>query len=232
MNFCNVCLGQKSVEKFGFDSPAPVKAGRANLMSLSKEITDSEKNVRSQLVVASMEIDGEKRPCEKVWSGNGLFGEVKADFTLHKRDFPENALIYVNQAYLSTKDGEAIVYCDYIVVGQLLILKNPPEEIDSDNRNYIKMYSPLCNMEQGRFLGMKECLAYIMLCGDADESFFTYGFDPEKSSILYCYSKQLMANVFKGTSFNSHHLQNVTELKRTSQKYFFICPLSLTERRR
>ena len=230
LKFWNVCLGQRSVEKYGFDSPATAKTGRANLMSLSKEITDSEKNVRSQLVMASMEIDGEKRPCESVWSGNGLFGEVKANFTLHKRDFPENALIYINQAYLSVKDGEPIIYCDYIVVGQLLILKNPPEEIDPDNKNYIKLYLPAYNREQGKFWGVKECLAYIMLRGDEDESFFMYGYDSKKSSILYCYSKQLMPNVFKGTSFNSHHLHNVAEAKEDFSKTFFYLP-SVTDRK-
>ena len=158
------------------------------------------------------------------------FGEVKADFTLHKRDFPENALLYINQAYLSAKDGDLVIYCDYVVIAQLLILKNPPEDFDPENRNYIRLYSPSYNREQRKFMEVIECLAYIMLRGDEDETFFTYGYDPEKSSILYCYSKQLMPNVFKGTAFNGHHLQNVAEAKETCSKIFFYLP-SVTDRK-
>ena len=75
-----------------FDSPASSKKSRANLISLSREFTDSEKNIRNQYTVASMEIDGDRYPCEKVWTENIFFGELKADFNLHKRDFPENCL--------------------------------------------------------------------------------------------------------------------------------------------
>ena len=184
LRFENYYLGKKLDVEFFFDSSAvsaPVKkAGRANLMSLSKEMTDSEKKIRSQLTVASMEIDGEKWPCEKAWSGNGLFGEVKVDFTLHKRDFQENALIYINQAYISMKDSDPVIYCDYVVIGQLLILKNPPEEIDPEDKNYLRLYSPSYDREQGKFLGVKECIAYIMFRGYEDETFFTYGYDPKK----------------------------------------------------
>ena len=89
-----------------FDSPSPSRSltakKRANLMSLSREFSDSEKSVRSQYTVSSMEVDGEKHPCEKVWKINGYFGELKTDFTLDKKGFPENCLIYVNQAYISS----------------------------------------------------------------------------------------------------------------------------------
>ena len=208
-----------------FDSPAPSRSSiakkRANLMSLSRESLDSEKSVRSQYTVSSMEVNGEKHSCEKVWKNNGYFGELKTDFTLHKKDFPENCLIYVNQAYISSKDGEAVIYCDYVVIGQLLILRNPPVS-EPENSSYLKLYSPSYDRKQGRFLGIKECIAYIMLRGYEDECFYTYGFDPKKSSILYCYSKQLMPNVFKGTAFNCHDLLSVAESKSTLSDVFFI----------
>ena len=137
-------------------------------MSLSREITDAERSVRSQYTVASMDVDGDKRPCEKVWTSNGYFGELKSDFVLHKQDFPENCLIYCNQAYVSSKDGEAIIYCDYIILGQLLIMRNPPPE-ESDK--LLTLYSPLYDSEQGRFLGIKECKAYVMIRGSKDKCF-------------------------------------------------------------
>ena len=211
-----------------FDSPSSARVNskkRANLMSLSREFSDSEKSMRSQYTVASMEVDGEKHPCEKVWKNNGYFGELKTDFVLHKKDFPENSLIYLNQAYISSK----VVYCDYVLLGQLLILKNP-ESKEPINSSYVKLYSPSYDREQGRFLGIKETLAYIMIRGYEDESFYTYGFDPKKSSILYCYSKQLMPNIFKGTAFNCHNLLSVAESKPTSSNVFFFLP-SITDRK-
>ena len=216
-----------------FNSPSPSRSlttkKRANLMSLSREFSDSEKSVRSQYTVSSMEVDREKHPCEKVWKNNGYFGELKTDFTLHKKDFPENCLIYVNQAYISSKDGEAVIYCDYVVLGQLLVLKIPPAS-EPENSSYLKLYSPSYEREQGRFLGIKECLAYIMIRGYEQESFYTYGFDPKKSSILYYHSRQLMPNVFKGTAFNCHDLLSVAESKSTLSNVFFFLP-SITDRK-
>ena len=208
-----------------FDSPAPSRSSiakkRNNLMSLSREFSDSKKSVRSQYTVSSMVVDGEKHSCEKVWKNNGYFGELKMDFTLHKKDFPENSLIYVNQAYISSKDGEAVIYCDYVVLGQLLVLKNPPAS-EPENSSYLKLYSPSYEREQGRFLGIKEYLAYIMIRGYEDECFYTYGFDPKKSSIL--------PNVFKRTAFNCHDLLSVTESKSTLSNIFFFLP-SITDRK-
>ena len=221
-----------------FDSPSSSRVNntssnskkKANLMSLSREYSDSEKSMRSQYTVSSMEVDGEKRPCEKVWKNNGFFGELKTDFVLHKKDFPENALIYLNQAYISSKDGEPVIYCDYVVLGQLLVLKNPINEPTEISSCYVNLYSPSYEREQGRFLRIKENVAYIMIRGYEDETFYTYGFDPKKSSILYCYSRQLMPNIFKGTAFNCHNLLSVAEGKPTSSNLFFFL-LSITDRK-
>ena len=95
-----VCLGVKS-NAYMFDSPAP--SGRANILSLSRELTEANRSVRSQVVVANLGDSSDKRASERVWQKNGFFGELKADFSIHKKDFPENALIYINQAYLRSK---------------------------------------------------------------------------------------------------------------------------------
>ena len=92
-----------------FDSTA-TSSGKANIMSLSRELTEADRSVRSQVVLASLNGDSDKRASECVWKENGFFGDLKSDFSIHKKDFPENALVYINQAYLSTKDGEPIVY--------------------------------------------------------------------------------------------------------------------------
>ena len=85
------------------------------------------------MVVAN--IEGEKKPNECVWEENGYFGEINPDFSIYKKDFPENALIYANQAYLTVKDGEAMIYCDYVILGQIVSLRNPPESLDEAIEN-------------------------------------------------------------------------------------------------
>ena len=167
-----------------FDPPSTSRVNskkKANLMSLSREYSDSEKSMRSQYTVSSMEVDGEKHPCEKVWKNNGYFGELKTDFVLHKKDFPENALLYLNQAYISSKDGDPVIYCDYVVLGQLLILKNPGNEPNCSS--YVNLYSPSYDREQGKFLVVKETLAYIMIRGYEDETFYT----PSRSFFLLAF---------------------------------------------
>ena len=88
---------------------------KANIMSLSKEISDSDRTIRSKMVVAN--IGGEKKASEAVWEENGYFGDINPDFSIHKKNFPENALVYTNQAYLTVKDSDAMIYCDYVILG-------------------------------------------------------------------------------------------------------------------
>ena len=199
-------------------------------MSLSRELTEADRSVRSQVVLASLDNNGDKVASEKVWSGNGFFGELGADFSIHKKDFPENALIYIIQAYLSVKDGEPIVYCDYVMIGQLVGLKNSPEDLAESDRRHTKMYSPSYDHQSGKFFGVKTKIAYIMICNEEQEVFFTYGYDAEHASILYCYSRQCMSNVFRGTAFNTHKLHNVAEAKEGFSNIFFYLP-SITDRK-
>ena len=228
LRILKICLGLKS-NAYAFDSPS--RSGRAHIMSLSRELTGADKSVRSQVVLASLDGSSDKQASECVWKENGFFGELKADFSIHNKDFSENALVYVNQAYLSIKDGEPIVYCDFAIIEQLIPMKNWPEDMDLEsNRNYVKMYAPDYDHQSGKFLGVKENLAYIMIRNEEHETFFTYGFSAEHVSILFCYSRQCMPNVFKGTSFNTHKLQNIAEAKEGMSDIFFYLP-SITDRK-
>ena len=104
-------------------------------MLLSRELTEADRSVRSQVVVAILGDSSDKQASELVWEENAFFGELKAYFFIYKKDFPENALTYINQAYLSSKDGEPVVYCDYAIAGQLITLKSSPDDLDSAVRN-------------------------------------------------------------------------------------------------
>ena len=208
-----VCLSVKP-NAYMFDSPAP--SGRANILSLSRELTEADRSVRSQIVVANLGDSSEKRASECIWQENGFFGELKADFSIHKKDFSENALIYINQAYLSSKDGEPVVYCDYAIVSQLITLKTVPDGLDEavrTDRSLVKMYDPDYDHKSGKFLGVKESLGYIMLRNKEQETFFTYGFSAEHASILYCYSRQSMPNVFKGTAFITDRKEGINRYR-------------------
>ena len=197
-------------------------------MSLSKEISEGDRAIRSKVVVPN--IDGEKKS-EK----DGFFGTINPDLSIHKKDFPENALVYINQAYLTVKDGEIMIYCDYVNLGQLIPLKNPPEDLDkaikNDKTNTLTMmFVPIYDNTTGQFLGVKESLGYIMVRNEPEESFLTYGYSAEHSAILFCYSKQPMQNIFRGTAFNSHKLQAYADSSTQMSDAFFYLP-SISDRK-
>ena len=91
----------------GASSSKMLSPQKANIMSLSREISDSDRIIRSKVAVAN--IDGEKRASEAIWEDDGYFGALNPDFSIHKKDFTENTLIYISQAYLTIKEGEAMI---------------------------------------------------------------------------------------------------------------------------
>ena len=226
LNTSFIYLGPSSQSVVGFDSPLKNSLQSSNMMLLSKEINEKDRQLKSQILVASTS-DEEKNSSERIWMENVfLGGNISSDFNIHKKDFPENALFYINQAHLSTKDGETIIYCQYVLLGQLAL-----DEYISTGDHLVKMYLPMYDNKDGKFLSVKETAGYVMLRCDWDETFWTYGFDEEKSSVLYCYSKQPMPNVFKGTVFNAYSSKMLNERDRNKfSKIFFYLP-SITDRK-
>ena len=203
---------------------------KSNIICLSRELTKADRQIRSQVIVAETSDKDLNVSSKRVWEENGYFGDINPDFSIQKRDFPENALTYINQSYLTVKDGNAILYCDYVLLGQILPLKNPLENLDESLANdktktLVKMFVPEYDRNNGKFLDVKETLGYIMLRNEAEEIFFTYGYKAEHSNILCCYSMQPMPNIFRGTSFNSHKL-----ILTKSSNLFFSLP-SITDRK-
>ena len=101
---------------------------KASIFSLSKEISESDRSVRSKMVVAN--IEGLQKVGEQIWEEDGFFGKLNPDYSCHKNDFPENALIYVNQGYLTIKDRDTMIYCDHTILAQIVPFKSVPENID------------------------------------------------------------------------------------------------------
>lgn len=60
-----------------------------------------------------------------IWQKSGFFQDERVDFNKEKKKFPDNALIYTNQAYLSTvKSGELAIYCHNFILVQLVVAAN------------------------------------------------------------------------------------------------------------
>ena len=170
---------------------------------------------------------------EKIWEESVFFKEQRIDLTIPKANFPENTLCYVNQGSISqVKDGEAI-YLEYVILGQIMAVANPDPSIDLDNyqfkENECLLYVPLYNKETGLFRGLGKRLGYITLRGDKNETFFSYGYDSEKSKMLYCSMKQHIPNIFQCTCFKKHHqyLLNEKATDKLASSLFLFLPSTL-----
>ena len=184
------------------------------------------------MVVAN--IEGVEKVGEQVWQNDGFFGKINPDYSTHKNDFPENCLGYINQAYLTVKERDTMIFCDYIILGQIVVFRSIPEgeNIDEHIKNdkkLAKIYMPKYDTTTGKFLGVKESVGY-MICNQEDEVFLSYGYSSEHSTSLYCYQKQPVPNMFRGTAFNTHKLSNYLESKAEMSNLYFYLP-SITDRK-
>ena len=60
--------------------------------------------------------------------------------------------------------------------------------------------------QTGEFLGLYETVGFMVVRGSPDEVFFNYGFEKEKSQVLYSHYRRRIPNSFNGTIFNRHHV--------------------------
>ena len=200
-------------------------------MYLSSESQSPNQKTRSQMLVTLGE--NKESTTEKIWEESGFFKEQRIDLTIPKANFPENTLCYVNQGSISqVKDGEAI-YLEYVILGQIMAIANPDPSIDLNDyqfkENECFLYVPLYNKETGLFQGLGKKLGYITLRGDKNETFFSYGYDSEKSKILFCSMKQQIPNIFQCTCFKKHHqyLLNEKATDRLTSSLFLFLPSTL-----
>ena len=206
------------------------------MMLLSKEMTDKDRSMKSQLLIRSNPSnEDEKLSGEKVWRNNGFYKDVRPELNLEKVNVPENCLFYVNQAFLSTvKNGDIAMYVHNFIIGQLIFAANQQKDIISYTclPNEVKLLSCIYDLESGEFKGIHQQLAYIVLRGDDQEIFFSYGFDKTKSKVLYSYSKQQIPDAFISTSFRKHFNEIVNEKRNDeeSSSLFYFLP-SISDRK-
>ena len=106
----------------------------------------------------------------------------------------------MNPGYLSTvKNGEVAINNQNFITDQLVVTPNQPKNIDEYDYKKDKVKSIRCtyNKSTGQFNGLTLQLAYIVLRGDTEESFFSYSVNEEKSSVLNSVAKQRIPK--KGT---------------------------------
>ena len=201
------------------------------MLLLSKEITDKDKSMKTQLMLKSEPQN--KLSGEQIWKKNGFFKDVRAQLSLEKVNIPENCLIYINQGFLSTvKNGEIAMYLDNFIIGQLIIAANQPKDIESYvcEPNEVKLLSPVYELESGQFKGIRKQMAFIVLRGDSDETFLSYGFDKTRSKTLFSYSKQQIPNAFVSVAFKKHFEQIMSGNRDESSTLFYFLP-SLSDRK-
>ena len=200
------------------------KLEKANMLLLSKEMTDKDKSMKTQLLYKPKE---DKLSGEKIWKEDGFFKDVRAELNLEKVNIPENCLLYVNQGFLSTvKSGEIAMYLHNFVIGQLIIAANQPKDIANYTclKNEVKLLTCVYDIESGNFKGIREQVAFIVLRGDADETFVSYGFDKLKSKLLYSFSKQQIPNAFVCVAFKKH--LNESRGESSSSLFYFLPSVS------
>ena len=157
---------------------------------------------------------------EKIWKKNNFFWDQNANFTT-KRPNLENTLVYCNQGTISTlKTEDHAIYLAYVILGQIIPANNSPPDLDNYvlEENEVRLHVPLYNNEQWKWVGIYNDP------GGPDEVFFSYGYDDERSKVLYSSFKHPLPNIFQGIAFKKHAKMLIEEKKiqETSKLFFFL----------
>ena len=165
---------------------------------------------------------------ENIWSQPDFLGEQRADLTIQKASFPDMTLTYVDQAHVTlVKGGEKAIFCDYVILAQIMLLANIDPLINLDTYepkdNEVVIYVPMYNTVTGLYLGLTKKLGLITLRGDAEKWFFLMVIVRKKNALLYCSMKAPLSNTFSSTCFQKRkqYLLDQNELGSQSELFFF-----------
>ena len=119
-----------SVFFFLVQKPIGCTLEKANMMLLSKEMTDKDRSLKTQLIVSSNQTM--KKLAVRVWKNDGFFKDLRPNLNIEKVNVPENTLYYVNQSFLFTvKNGDIAMYNHNFILSQMLVVANQPADISS-----------------------------------------------------------------------------------------------------
>ena len=90
-------------------------------------------------MMISMNEDKVEKSSERILKENGFFKYQRTDLTIGKPHFPENRLVYVNNGSITLVIGGHAMYVEFVIIGQILLMANPPPNIDFHKYDYKKM---------------------------------------------------------------------------------------------
>ena len=202
------------------------------MMFLSKEASNKDERLKMEMLL-SMKDDNGENSTERVWKENCFFGDQRTDLSIVKANFPENTLLYLNNDSITPVKGGHAMYLDFVILPQILPVANPPPGLDLDTHkfqeNEVLIYAALYNTENRLYRGLTKKLGYITLKDDANETFFSYCFDKQRSTTLYCVNNQPLPNIFQCTVFKNHvqFLMSQNQEKLEFSKMFMFLPSTL-----
>ena len=129
----------------------------------------------------------------------------------------KEGILLLKKLISTLKAGDYAIYLDYVILEQLILANN----------------CPLYNTKNGYFRGVKKWLAYIMIRGDSDETFSLYGYDKERSKIMYWSLKHSLPNIFQSTVFKKHTKMSIKEKVTAdlSKLFFSYLPLPIVKKK-
>ena len=81
---------------------------------MTKSITLPEKNTYTIIVASKFgDENGSVSASTRIWSNYMYFNQHPMGFNMKKVNYPENSIIYVNQAYLTVNNNKRIYYADF-----------------------------------------------------------------------------------------------------------------------
>ena len=200
---------------------------QASVLTLSKQSagSGSKQNFPTTTVAENVSGDPSSNIAgEHVWANFGYFGQLRTEYNLEKVNFPENALFYINQVYLTVQKSKKIFYAVYFLLGQIHESSNQPSNIRSYEckEDEVKYEKDRYEKDTGKFIGLYETIGFLVVRGDSAEVFLSYGYDNEKSKILYSNFKHKIPSSFSGTLSNRHiRLIESSDNLQMSQLFFF-----------
>ena len=169
---------------------------------------------------------------ERIWPKNDYFKSQVTDYYMKKVKYLENSIFYVSQVFLTIQKGEKMFCGAHFILGQIIEAANVPVYID----NYkcwpeeVKTYQLQYCLSTGKFQKLYKTIGLIIIRGDDDEMFSNYGYEKQKSKLLYSVQRRCISNSFSRTLFNKHREAIACgEMKDKFSKLFFFLS-SVTDR--
>ena len=126
----------------------------------------------------------------------------------------------------TVKSGDLAIYNHNFILGQPIPTANQPEDIATYEckKNETKLCTCIYDLTTGELKVVRESRAYIVLRGDKEEAFLSYGSDATRSKVLYATSKEKIPDAFSSTCFNKHYLEIMNE-RREKENHSTLCYL-------